>query len=149
MRNGLATIHLDAPVPRGRWGLVCASLVLGWLTCASTTHAQKQEPMNTATIQQVERFQESTTVLDTKGMKRRVRASVRVWTILGDQTIPEFEEHSFLLVQLLGGKVTTGIDGKEQKRRKGEFWVLPSNKRMSIHTTGETTTLEVTVLSVS
>jgi quercetin dioxygenase-like cupin family protein len=126
---------------------VFASLALGWLVSSSMAFAQKQE-ISTATIQHVEKFQGATTLLDKSGKPRMVRAAVHHWTILGEQRIPEFEERGLLLVQLLGGKVTTVIDGKEQKRSKGEFWVVPANAKMSIHATGETATLDVTVLNI-
>jgi quercetin dioxygenase-like cupin family protein len=150
MRKKLETIQVLRP--RARRSLLTsavATLVSVCLPLAATTLAQKQEGINTATIQHSEKFQGAATLLEKGGRPRTVRASVHQWTILGDQLIPEFQEHGFLLVQLLGGKVTTVIEGKEQKRVSGEFWVVPANARMSIHATGETATLEVTVLSIS
>jgi len=150
MRNGLAAIQTSRHGARRCLGAAAAvGLVLGWLTSSATTYAQKQESINTAAIQHLEKFQGAATLVDTKGKPRMVRAAVHQWTILGEQRIPEFQEHGFLLVQLLGGKVSTVIDGKEQRRVKGEFWVVPANAKMSIHATGETATLEVTILSIS
>jgi quercetin dioxygenase-like cupin family protein len=150
MRKELEAIQVSRPRARRSFlTSAVAGLVFGCLPLAATTLAQKQEGINTATIQHSEKFQGGATLLDKGGKPRMVRASVHQWTILGDQLIPEFQEHGFLLVQLLGGKVTTVIEGKEQKRSSGEFWVVPANARMSIHATGETATLEVTVLSIS
>jgi len=88
-------------------------------------------------------------LLDMSGKSKNVRVAVHQWTILGEQRIPELQERGFLLVQLLGGKVTTVIDGKEQRRAKGEFWIVPANAKMSIHATGETATLEVMIVNFS
>ena len=150
MRKELEAIQVLRPrARRSLFASAVASLVSSCLPLAATTLAQKQEGINTATIQRSEKFQGAATLIDKGGKPRMVRASVHQWTILGDQLIPEFHERGLLLVQLLGGKVTTVIEGKEQKRASGEFWVVPANARMSIHATGETATLEVTVLSIS
>jgi quercetin dioxygenase-like cupin family protein len=149
MRDRVVAIQVSRGVRRWLWAMMVAGLVLGWLTSSVTTYAQKQESINTAAIQHFERFQSTATLLDTKGRTRMVRAAVHQWTILGEQRIPEFQEHGSLLVQLLGGKVSTVIDGKEQRRAKGELWVVPSNAKMSVHTTGETATLEVTIITIS
>src|SRR6266581_2152036 len=130
MRKELEAIQVSRPRARRRFlTSAVAGLVFGCLPLAATTLAQKQEGINTATIQHSEKFQGAATLLDKGGKPRMVRASVRQW-------------------QILGGKVTTVIEGKEQKRVSGEFWVVPANARMSIHATGETATLEVTVLSI-
>jgi len=150
MRERLGAIQILRHGTRRCFGAAAVvGLVLGWLTSSVTTHAQKHESIDTAAIQHLEKFQGAATLLDTKGKPSMVRAAVHQWTILGEQRIPEFQEGGFLLVQLLGGRVSTVIDGKEQKRAKGEFWVVPANARMSVHATGETATLEVTILSVS
>jgi quercetin dioxygenase-like cupin family protein len=125
-----------------------AALMPVWPTAEPATWAQEERAINAAPIQHSETFRGSAMVLSKNGRRETVRVTIDLWTILGEQKIAEFQEHGFLLVQLLGGKATTVIDGKEQKRLKGEFWVVPANSRMSILTTGETASLEVTRLSI-
>jgi quercetin dioxygenase-like cupin family protein len=150
MRKEFETMQASQPVARRCFLATAAvSLVLGYFGLGPAAFAQKQERSTTATIQRLERFQAVATLLGKSGKSVAVHAAVHEWTILGEQRIPEFQEHDFLLVQLLGGKVTTVIDGKEQRRAKGEFWVVPANAKMSINATGETASLEVTTLSIS
>jgi|SRR5271154_1315544 len=150
MRDGLEAIQMLRPRARRYLRVAAvASLVLGWFTSSVRAYAQKQESINPAAIQHLDKFQGAATLLDMSGKSRNVHVAVHQWTILGEQRIPEFQERGFLLVQLLGGKVTTVIDGKEQRRAKGEFWIVPANAKMSIHATGETATLEVTIVNIS
>jgi len=150
MRLGFESIHsLFCAGQRALRSLVVGGLMLGSLAPGNSVYAQKDQSINAAPVQRSERFQGSTTVKDATGKPRVARLAIRHWTILGEQSIPEFQEKGFLLVQLLGGKVTTVIDGKEQKRSKGEFWAVPANSKMSVHATGETATLEVTILNIS
>lgn len=108
---------------------------------------QKAAAQATETVRPKERFQLSATLLDKAGRAKTVRASARQWDILGNQKIAQFPEHGFLLVRLVGGRVTTVIGGKEQKRHHGEFWTVPANMQMSLTAVGEDATLEVVSFS--
>lgn len=144
-------MHFQFDCARRKLCAACAVAGVMLAVCLSLLRpaaAQKQETGN-ATVMQRSQFQASATLQDKSGKSKMVQAATHQWIILGEQRIPELPENGFLLVQLLGGNVTTTIDGKEQKRKKGEFWVVPANEKMSIHSKGETATLEVTVLSVS
>jgi len=138
------------PPSARKWMLAAAigSLVLGCLGLAAVTFAQKKEGASTGALQHTERFQGTAALKDKAGKAKTVRLAVHNWTLLGEQHIDEFPEHGFLLVQLLSGKVTTVIDGKTEKRNKGEFWVVRANEKMGIEARGEVTGLEITVLSV-
>jgi len=149
VRTGAEAIRILHAVRGWLWAAALAALVLVCLASSVTTYAQNRESINPAAVQHFDKFQSSATLLDTRGKPRNIRVAVHQWTILGEQRIPEFQEHGFLLVQLLGGKVSTVIDGKEQRRAKGEFWVVPATSKMNIHATGETATLEVTIVTIS
>jgi quercetin dioxygenase-like cupin family protein len=147
--EGVPKIEVLPPGAR-RWMLAAAigSLVLGCLGLAAVAFAQKKEGSGAAAAKQTERFQGTAALKDKAGKAKTVRLAVHNWTLLGEQHIDQFPEHGFLLVQLLSGKVTTVIDGKTEKRNKGEFWVVPANAKMGIDARGEVTGLEITVLSV-
>jgi quercetin dioxygenase-like cupin family protein len=138
LRVRLGTLH----------AAILAALIFMWPQPQVHTHAQEKQTINAQAIQHREIFRSTATVLDKFGKPRTVQMAIHRWTILGEQKIPEFQEHGFLLVQLLGGKASTVIDGREEKRSKGEFWAVPANSKMSIHTTGETASLEVTIFTI-
>lgn len=102
----------------------------------------------TETVRPKDRFQLSATVIDKSGAKRSVRLAARQWDVLGNQRISQFPQQGFLLVQLVGGRVSTAIEGKEEKRHHGEFWSVPANIAMSLAAVGEDATLEVMSISV-
>jgi quercetin dioxygenase-like cupin family protein len=116
--------------------ILVAMLALG----APLSMAQKQ---GTETLRPKERFQLKATLTDKAGKPKTVNLSARQWDVLGNQRLAVFPEHGFLLVQLVGGRVTTIIAGKEQKRRHGEFWTVPANTQMSVTAVGEDATLQV------
>jgi hypothetical protein len=62
-----------------------ASLVLGWFTSLVIAYTQKQESINPAAIQHLDKFQGTSTLLDMSGKSRNVRVALRQWTILGEQ----------------------------------------------------------------
>lgn len=108
---------------------------------------QKSPAGATETLRPEQRFQLTATVLDKAGKTKTIRATERQWEILGNQRITHFPEQGFLLVQLIGGRVTTVIGGKEQKRHHGEFWTVPAGTPMSVIAVGEDALLEVTSFS--
>jgi quercetin dioxygenase-like cupin family protein len=121
--------------------LIAYVLTLG--VTAPLGMAQKRPEGPTETLRSKQRFQLSATLLDKTSKTRAVQVSARQWDVLGNQRIVRFPEHGFLLVQLLGGRVTTIIDGKQQKRQHGEFWTVPANSQMSVVASGEDATLQV------
>ena len=126
---------------RARVALAVLILMLG--VVASPQTAQKPPAGATETVRVRERFQLSATLLDKAGKSRTVRVSARQWDVLGNKRVAQFPEHGFLLVELIGGRVTTAIGGKEQKRHHGEFWTVPANTPMSVTALGEDATLRV------
>lgn len=108
---------------------------------------QKSPAGATETLRPQARFQLTATMRDKAGKTRTVSATSRHWEILGNQRIAHFPEQGFLLVQLAGGRVTTVIAGKEQKRHHGEFWTVPAGTPMSVIAVGEDASLEITSFS--
>jgi hypothetical protein len=64
------------------------------------------------------------------------------WGLLGRQKIAIFPEQGFLIVHLHSGRITTVIDGREEKRNAGDFWTVPAGSRMSVEVTSESASLE-------
>jgi hypothetical protein len=128
-------------------GACLAALGLILIPVAAPLAAEKAASGSTETFRAKDRFQLSATVQDKAGRTRTIRVSARQWDILGNQRALQFPEHGFLLVELLGGRVTTVIGGKEQKRHHGEFWTVPAGTPMSVTAVGEDATLNVVSFS--
>lgn len=128
----------------------CLTLMVAALVVAAVPPAgggQKSPAGATETLRPQQRFQLTATVLDKAGKTKTVHATERHWEILGNQNIAHFPEQGFLLVELTGGRVTTVIAGKEQKRQHGEFWTVPAGTAMTVIAVGEDASLEVTSFS--
>ena len=89
-----------------------------------------------------DRLEAATTVMNKEGKPLPVNGTLRHWIIPGKRTV-EISEPGFLLVELRGGKVSTVIDGKEEKRVPGDFWTVPAKGKMTIQVTGESAGLDV------
>ncbi len=68
--------------------------------------------------------------------------SKKNWGIHGRQKIEKYPESGFLIVHLHSGLVTTIIDGKEEKRKVGDYWTVPAGSQMSLQVTSESASLE-------
>ena len=120
-----------------------------FFTCLSEgIPAQQKEAAATNAVAQVDRFKAVATVVDKGGKLTSVRAEMRHWVIAGHRRIPEFPEHGFLLIELRGGKLTTTLNGKEEKHVGGDIWVVPAGSKMAVEATGETTAFDVLVLNL-
>lgn len=81
------------------------------------------------------------------GANKDAHVTIRQWTIPGKQKM-DVPEKGFLLVTLRAGKVTTTINGKEDKRRTDEFWTVPENAKMTVEAAGEAAIIEVISINV-
>ena len=81
------------------------------------------------------------------GANKDAHVTIRQWTIPGKQKM-DVPEKGFLLVTLRAGKVTTTINGKEDKRRTDEFWTVPENSKMTVEAAGEAAIIEVISINV-
>lgn len=126
-------------------GLLVGACLL--LVCSGVgTRAQNNEASASAQPRQL--FSSNATLTDKQGKAQEVRATVSRWIIPPHKSVAEFPEHAFLLIQSRGGRVVTVIDGKEEKRAHGDYWVVPAGAKMSIQCVGEACTLDVMTLSL-
>ena len=107
-------------------------------------HAQTSQTDITTPIQ---RFEGSAQFKGKGGKTQNASVTIRQWTIPGKQKM-DVPERGFLLVTLRAGKVTTTIDGKEEKRRTDDFWTVAENAKMSVEAAGEAAILEVISFTV-
>lgn len=75
-----------------------------------------------------------------------MRVSIRTWGIAGGREAIRLPEQGFVIVQLHSGKLMTVIDGKEQERMEGEFWVVQPGMQMTVEVTSEAAVLQVMTL---
>jgi quercetin dioxygenase-like cupin family protein len=92
------------------------------------------------------RFEGDVTVQTRAGAPRAIRVILRDWTIRGTQRIERFPEQGFAVVQLHSGNVTTTINGRQEKRRGGDFWTIPAGASMSLQVTSESAVLQTMVI---
>jgi hypothetical protein len=121
-----------------------ASLLLIYVSAV----ARGQKAPNSPNLEQRNRFDGSTTLLDKTGRTETIHATIRQWVVSGHQPVRDFPEQGLLLVQLRAGKVITVIDGKEERRVSSDFWVVPSKAKMSVQVTGESANLDVLALDI-
>jgi hypothetical protein len=112
---------------------------------ASTATAQTKSESQSALSPRV-RFEGDVTVQTKAGAPRVMRVVLRDWAIRGTQKIERFPEQGFVVVQLHSGNLTTTINGKDEKRRGGDFWTVPAGTSMSLQVTSESAVLQTIVI---
>jgi glyoxylate utilization-related uncharacterized protein len=130
--------------------------ILAWvcpLALSAALQAQQTPPSKTESpapnaLQSLERFnnREMTMSFLRSGKQTAPAAAhitIRDWQIHGKQKTEKFPESGFLVVELLSGKVTTIINGKEEKHNPGEFWTVPAGASMSVQVTTESAAFHV------
>ena len=127
-------LRLFLPIP---------SLLLGM--AASIATAQTKSESESAVSPRV-RFEGNVTMQTRAGAPRAIRVILRDWTIRGTQRIERFPEQGFAVVQLHSGNVTTTINGRQEKRRGGDFWTIPAGASMSLQVTSESAVLQTMVI---
>lgn len=95
----------------------------------------------------VNRFEGTAQFKGKGGKQQNAHVTIRQWTVPGKQKV-DLAEKGFLLVTLRAGKVTTTINGKEEKRVTDDFWTVPENAKLSVEATGEAAVLEVVSITV-
>jgi hypothetical protein len=127
----------------------CLSLLLlcGVLHAQEAPPAKPESPAPNA-LQPIERFssREITMAFVRNGVPTPPAAAhitIRDWQIHGQQKIQNFPESGLLIVELHSGKVTTIINGKEERHNPGDFWTVPAGASMSVQVTSESAALHV------
>jgi quercetin dioxygenase-like cupin family protein len=132
---------------------VRAAMVLLVVGAMSLT-AMPQQPSATSQEQgraaerlsRTDRFVGSVTMRNKAGKSVPMRVSVRTWGISGGREAIRLPEQGFVIIQLHSGKLTTIIDGKEQEREEGEFWVVTPGAQMSVEVKSEAAVLQAMTL---
>lgn len=93
-------------------------------------------------VQRFDRFDGVTTFRARDGRPIRVSVAVRTWGLDSHQRVSPFPETGFLVVELVGGEVTTTIGRETQRRAAGEFWTLPPGASMSVETGDDAAVLQ-------
>jgi len=75
------------------------------------------------------------------------RFIIKNWMIDGGQTIEEFPERGFLVMQLRGGELTTIIDGEEQERGEDDFWTVPEGATLVMVTGDDSAVIQTVAIS--
>jgi hypothetical protein len=89
-----------------------------------------------------ERFQGAITAKAKDGKSVPVKIALRNWGVIAGTGALRLPSQGFLVIQLHSGRIKTTIDGKEQERNEGEFWVVPANSQMSIDVLSESAVLQ-------
>lgn len=130
---------------RSRVLAVLAVSVLGVTPAATQQKASaqpEQKPEAAVALKPLSRFDGRTAFRTKQGKSRELHVVVRNWEIHGRQRIEKFPEEGFMLVHLHSGKVTTVIDGKEEKWGGDAFWTVPAGSTISAQVTSESALLE-------
>lgn len=75
------------------------------------------------------------------------RFIIKNWMIDGGQTVEEFPERGFLVMQLRGGELTTIINGEEQERGEDEFWTVPEGATLVMVTGDDSAVIQTVAIS--
>ena len=127
--------------------IAVVSAALAGLSLASApaqhTPAPAQQKTETAApLKPLERFEGQAAFRTKQGKPKELHIVIRNWEIHGRQRIDKFPEEGFMVVHLHSGKVTTVINGKEEKRSGDAFWTVPAGSSMSVQVTSESALLE-------
>jgi len=131
-------------------GAAISFVLLGTISLAATTQnppARNPEPgSETERLNRNDRFVGSVTMKSKTGKSVPLRVSLRTWGMAGGRDTIRLTEQGFVIVQLHSGKLRTIIDGKEQEREEGEFWVVPPGTQMSVEVKSEAAVLQTMAL---
>lgn len=98
-------------------------------------------------LQSIERFNNQQLALFAKGKPAAAHVTIRDWQLHGQLKVDKFPETGPFVVELQSGKVTTVINGKEEKRNPGDFWTVPAGATMSVQVNSESAALHVLAVS--
>lgn len=102
----------------------------------------KDESKGMERVTRTERFQGALTAKAKDGKAVPVKVALRTWGVTGGTGSLRLQEQGFLVIQLHSGRIKTTIDGKEQERNEGEFWIVPASSQMSIDVLSESAVLQ-------
>jgi hypothetical protein len=123
---------------------LCFAIFAAALACAQQPQAEQRQ------IESSDRFVGTAAVQTKSNATRQVPVALRNWSLHQGQGSPKapskgpqpFPVKGFLMVQLLAGKVRTGINGATQEWKEGDVWTVPANATMMMEVLGETAVLQ-------
>jgi len=97
-------------------------------------------------LKSIERFDGRTGLRTRRGKLEELHVVIRNWQLHGRLRVEKFPEPGFAIVHLHSGKVVTVINGKEQQRNGGDFWIVPAGSSMAVQVVSESALLETTAV---
>jgi hypothetical protein len=93
-------------------------------------------------------FEGKTTTPASNGAARPAHVTVQAWKMTGPKDLThEIPLRGFYVAHLLGGEISTTIDGQTTKRATGDYWTVKAGAAMQVNVFGEFAVLETTVVS--
>jgi hypothetical protein len=93
-------------------------------------------------------FEAKTMMPARNGATQPVHISVQSWEIRGPKGVThEIPLRSFYVAHLLGGAISTTIDGQTTKRTPGDYWTAKPSATMQVKVLGEVAVLETIVVA--
>ncbi len=130
--------------------LVLIVLVAMMPVCAQengkSAPAATSQSEDTLALNSLVRFEGKSVVHLKNGRSQEFHIAMRSVGVHGKARIDRFPEQGFLIVNLHSGKVTTVIDGKEEHRKGGDFWVVPAGSHMSVQVESESALLQTVAI---
>jgi len=108
--------------------------------------AAQQPPEPGPVLAPAVRFEQDVVVAQKAGASKKAHVVITDWAIHGAGKVERFPERGFMVVQLHSGNVTVTINGKEEKRKGGDFWTVPAGAAMSVQVTSESAVLQALVI---
>lgn len=80
---------------------------------------------------------------------KQVRVAIDSWTIVNRQKIEALDLplKGTTLVEVRTGSLLTTINGRQEKRRAGDFWIVPAGTKMALETENDTASIQTTVIA--
>jgi glucose/arabinose dehydrogenase len=122
--------------------LMVPVLVIAALAQQKQADAKQEESKGLERLTRAERFQGALTAKAKDGKAVPVQVALRTWSVRAGPGALRLPDQGFLVIQLHSGKLKTTMDGKQQERHEGEFWVVPVGAQMSIEVVSETAVLQ-------
>jgi quercetin dioxygenase-like cupin family protein len=119
------------------------SITRAAIVCSVLALAQAQQQLPSGLLPPTVRFHGDISLTSATGKAAKpLSVTIRQWSVPSGRTVERFPETGFVLVQLLAGKVTTNIEGKQQNRNTGDIWIVPAGASMAVTVRREMAILE-------
>lgn len=113
-----------------------------------TVGAQDRNKESEQPVISVDRLATSATFTAKDGRSKDAWVTLRQASVFGKQPVEPISEPGFHIITLRAGKITTVLDGKEEKRNPGDIWTVPENAKFSLKVAGEAAVLDIVSIIV-